>query len=498
MPDYSIFWGDLHNHNAVGYAKGTLERTYEIAQEHLDFLAFTPHSQWHDMPEMPNDAHMKWVNGFQVLRDNWSKVQRMARESNRAGRFVSILAYEWHSSFFGDYCVYFPDDDRDLVYHNHVQSLQEAVRSHAGTMMAPHHLAYKQGWRGANWDHFDPSVSPLMEIFSEHGLSESDRGGRGRYIRHSMGGRSTRNTVQRALQNGVRAGFIASSDDHLGYPGAWGEGLAGVWAEDLSRASLFDALWKRRTTAITGDRIRLKVLLNDHWMGSELPFARDREIAVEAIGMDEIERIDLLRNNRVIDRYFPEDHLRPDQQWPNEHLCRIECGWGPWGDLNMARIADWKVKAKVTDGKLLAVTPCFQSGPYDEKRRDRITTRSESEVSFEMHTSRMQAFEELPTKAVILRLTGPPSATLDIELEEPARLKFSRTLGELAENNEVQLTGRFTSESFLVHRLVPPTLSRCKVSFSDVGRQGRDDHYYVRVVQSNGQQAWSSPIWVDG
>ena len=72
--DYQLFWGDLHNHNAVGYARGSLERTYDIAREHLDFLAFTPHSQWHDMPEMPNDAHMKWVNGFKVLQDNWPKV----------------------------------------------------------------------------------------------------------------------------------------------------------------------------------------------------------------------------------------------------------------------------------------------------------------------------------------------------------------------------------------------------------------------------------------
>ncbi len=27
--DYQLFWGDLHNHNAVGYARGSLQRTYE-------------------------------------------------------------------------------------------------------------------------------------------------------------------------------------------------------------------------------------------------------------------------------------------------------------------------------------------------------------------------------------------------------------------------------------------------------------------------------------
>ena len=61
LGDYQIFWGDLHNHNSVGYARGSLERSYEIAREHLDFYAFTPHAQWHDMLEMPNKAHEKWA-----------------------------------------------------------------------------------------------------------------------------------------------------------------------------------------------------------------------------------------------------------------------------------------------------------------------------------------------------------------------------------------------------------------------------------------------------
>ena len=63
---YQLFWGDMHNHNAVGYAKGSLERSIDIAQEHLDFFAFTGHASWHDVPIMPGDRHMKWLNGFDV------------------------------------------------------------------------------------------------------------------------------------------------------------------------------------------------------------------------------------------------------------------------------------------------------------------------------------------------------------------------------------------------------------------------------------------------
>ena len=35
-----------------------------------------------------------------------------------------------------------------------------------GVILIPHHPAYKQGWRGQNWSVLDPTVSPVVEIFS--------------------------------------------------------------------------------------------------------------------------------------------------------------------------------------------------------------------------------------------------------------------------------------------------------------------------------------------
>ena len=72
-------------------------------------------------------------------------------------------------------------------------------------------------------------------------------------IRHSNGGRSTSNTVAVQLAKGLRFGVVASSDNHRGYPGAYGEGLLGVWANDLTREGLFDAIRKRRDYAWPGN-----------------------------------------------------------------------------------------------------------------------------------------------------------------------------------------------------------------------------------------------------
>src|SRR5690606_19310597 len=77
-----LFWGDLHNHNAVGYAQGSLERSIELARGHLDFFAFTGHASWHDMPRMPGDRHLKWVRGFEVHTKHWPRTRRLIQEAN--------------------------------------------------------------------------------------------------------------------------------------------------------------------------------------------------------------------------------------------------------------------------------------------------------------------------------------------------------------------------------------------------------------------------------
>ena len=63
---YKLFWGDLHNHNAVGYAKGSLERSIDIAREHLDFFAFTGHASWHDMLPMPGEREQHWIRASRL------------------------------------------------------------------------------------------------------------------------------------------------------------------------------------------------------------------------------------------------------------------------------------------------------------------------------------------------------------------------------------------------------------------------------------------------
>ncbi len=75
--EYKVYFGDLHNHNVIGYAQGSLRRSFEIARDHLDFFAFTPHAHWHDIGHYEQSIEDKWINGFAVTRARWGEVLRI-------------------------------------------------------------------------------------------------------------------------------------------------------------------------------------------------------------------------------------------------------------------------------------------------------------------------------------------------------------------------------------------------------------------------------------
>ncbi|MEZ5361494.1 MAG: DUF3604 domain-containing protein [Bryobacterales bacterium] len=310
---YRNYFGDLHNHNDVGYAQGSLTRSFEVARNHLDFYAFTPHSYWPDVGHYDGKIENKWKHGFAVAKARWPDVVELARQYDEPGEFVTILGYERHGAAEGDYHILFPDLAGDYELIEDLRELQ-AFAKRRGCIMVPHHL--QTGSATAHFvDQHRRLVSPVLEIYSEWGNAEHDRAPRP-YKRHTEGGRWTKHTLHSYLEQGHRLGVVASTDDHLGYPGGYREGLAVIKATELSRDSIFDALRARRCYAVSGDRIALDFELNGAMMGSELPYARERRMRVAVRGWDQVDRVEILKNNRVIHRDFrwiakPRRELKP-------------------------------------------------------------------------------------------------------------------------------------------------------------------------------------------
>ena len=494
QPYKNLYWGDIHNHNAVGYAKGSLDRAYDIAKSHLDFFSFTGHSQWHDIPDKPIKMRKKHQEGFEVFRKNWPKVKQMANDYNSPGNFVSFIGYEWHSNMYGDVCMIFPGSEAKLVYLDDIYKLQDFAKQY-NCLLIPHHPAYAEGKRGANWNVLDTEVSPVLEIYSEHGNAESDNAPYP-YIRHSMGGRYSRNTFQWLLKQGVKIGITSGTDDHLGYPGAYGEGLTAIYADDLSRESIMEAIRARRTYGVSHDRIKLDFRINNHWMGESLPAIPTRNISVDVEGKDVIDRIEILRNNEVINKYQPINRPLDASSWKRPVMLRIEYGWGPWSSLDMDYICDWLFDVSVENGEILEVTPCFQSGPYAENRRNLVNNITDKGCHVQSYTSRTQAFQEVgPTNSILIKLNGSLQTRLKIKMKQPKEMSVIKSLSELNETSYAAFTGPFTAESMLIHRPVFEDHYKSHFEFTDEIHTDKLTWYYARVIQKNGSLAWSSPIW---
>jgi len=489
-----ILYGDIHNHNAHGYGIGSIERSLEIARGHLDFFAFTGHSSWHDMPSMEGQRERHWIEGFKRLKETWPRVQQVIADGNRDGEFSAFLGFEWHSSHWGDQCVVFPQDGRPLFYAGDVEKLRRFCLEESA-LMIPHHLAYPKGVRGVNWDAFREDCTPVVEIFSEHGASETDRGPFD-YFTHSMGGRETANTARAALDAGLRFGFVGSSDNHAGFPGAYGEGLMGVHADAHTRAAILEAIRKRRTWALTGDRIEVDFSVNGMPMGSGLDAGRDAEAVFSVCGRDELDVVEIIQDGRVVHRAYPAEVVDGAGAFSRPLQARLEWGWGPWGALALDRICDWAMKISLSAGRIERFFPCLQSMPFDEQRRHRFERIGEAGLAIRSYTSRKGAYRENPNQSAVLEFTSNADATLAIALSEPVAQKSSVKLADLFRGSANLRTGPFPKESYQWHRLVPLASSsvsgRCGIELP----QGRSN-IYLRARQKNGHMAWASPVFLN-
>jgi hypothetical protein len=491
---YRILYGDIHNHNAHGYGVGSIERSLDVARTHLDFFAFTGHSSWHDMPSMEGGRERHWVEGFKKLKDTWPRVQQTIADGNRDDEFCAFLGFEWHSSEWGDQCVVFPGDHRPLFYASEPAKLRRFCLDE-GALMIPHHLAYPKGRRGVNWSVFDEACTPVVEIYSEHGNSEDDRGPYP-YFTHSMGGRETANTARAALESGVRFGFVGSSDDHAGFPGAYGEGLMAALAPDFTREGIFEAIRARRTYALTGDRIEVDFTVEGKPMGSTLEAGNRAEVRFAVCGRDELDVVEVIQDGRIVHRAFPAETVAEEEAFRAPMQVRLEWGWGPWGALALDRICDWTMRVQLTGGRIARFFPCLQSMPFDEQRRHRFAREGEGGLAIRSYTSRKDAYRENPNQSVVLEIEGTPGAALELSLTEPVSQSSRVALKDLLRGSQNLFTGPFPKEGYQWHRLVPKAASslegRCTLELP----KGRS-HVYLRARQRNGHVAWASPVFLN-
>lgn len=300
-----VYFGDLHVMTAAGRTGvmmlGDTDYAYQWARDvqGLDFSVVT------------NSG----------TGEKWEDDLRVDDEFNEPGRFVTIPALErgWRRG-------------HKNVYYRHSEGVPPMPRLEIEEMfdwlaeldvpsmaIAHHPNAHSEtsryyAWGPQDFSTSDPRFERLVEICQCRGSMEVEEVGSA----VSLGNLGS--SIQSALERGLRLGFVGGTDNHRAQPGSKRSNLSGVvadevinggytavFAPELTREAIFDALWDRRCYATTSRRILLDVAMGEHPMGSDLSvedaarFADERSISIRAIAHEQIDRIEIVRNNRTVE-----------------------------------------------------------------------------------------------------------------------------------------------------------------------------------------------------
>ena len=283
-----LYFGDLHCQTMWhSDSIGTPDEAYEYGRDvaHLDFMAVT-------------DSGGCYGAG-------WVETQEATNRHYAPGRFVTFKGHEYGASAGHRNVIYreceVEPELADLPRNDPHALFAYYRRKHGedGVVIIPHHTKV---W--TQWDYHDPALEPIVEAYSCWGSGVEERDALWhKSIRPGAG-------VFAALQRGYRMGFIGSGDSHAGMPGRsypadrqWcvdaKSGFACVYAEDLTRDAVFDALRRRQCYATTGVRLILEFSVDDTPMGGEAVVSSPstpRRIRVHAIGTTKLSSLRVIKN----------------------------------------------------------------------------------------------------------------------------------------------------------------------------------------------------------
>ncbi len=284
LPEHRIYWGDIHGHTSISDGLGINAQAYfEFARDvaKLDVCALTDH------------GHFDWPQTIGAVKGYYEP-----------GKFVTILAQEAGAG--PDHMnLYFREDDAPHIdgWATKYDQFYEMVfaQYNAGpkpmAITGPHHFTYPRGDDRYPFGLFDERSARFVEVYSSHGTSE--------FLGNPKacnGAKDPEKFLQYGLEQGLRFGVIASSDNHDSHPGRsiWGHysgGLAAFLSPKLTRKCIFDAFWNRHVYAASFDRVYIEFTIDGQPAGSEVKVSGPCRVAYYVIGQTDALEVCLVRDN---------------------------------------------------------------------------------------------------------------------------------------------------------------------------------------------------------
>jgi len=304
-----LYWGDFHDHTDLSICGRAVNppghdlfaNVRDI--ERLDFAALTDH-------------------GYNLDRPQWAYNGEQTRANHDPGRFVAFLGQEWTSkknppadgaevgpktpNRYGHRNLIFLDPHHKRFYDamdgdiNPKQIWDQLEGEGTEFISIPHQLADWQhkgkGNPPTDWSFTHEHHQPVAEIFQARESYEH----LGCPRQSPSGAPFARYYLHDAWAQGIIIGVIASPD-HGG-----GKGKVGVWAKELTRKAILQAVRARHCYGTSGAKMALRLSSGSAMMGDKVK-RPDGKIAfhVKAIAARDIKELVIFRNNRIVHTVKP-------------------------------------------------------------------------------------------------------------------------------------------------------------------------------------------------
>lgn len=471
----SLFWGDLHGQ--VKQAK-KLSEYFQFARD-TSVINFASHQR----------------NDHEISTSDWLETRRIVKKYNEPGKFVVFLGYEWSGepAVGGDHNIIFLNDDQPIRRSGHemvddksdsdsdLLHIQDVYTEFRGqnVLIIPH-----VGGRPANLAFHNPQLEPVIEVHSTHGTFEW--------------------FLTEAMERGYHVGIVAGSDDYklrLGgaYPGIGDRrfvrgGLTAVYAPQLTRDAIFNAIRAKRCYGTTGARIILKTWAGCHYMGDEFTTSTPPKIGAIVCGTAPIEKVELFRGLQKIYELPPSKNARPSP--------RIQIQWEGASRKSSYSGVLWKGTITIAPGTIVAPTflPLDRGDEFYQINkhsiswhtftcgdRDGFSFRTETEdAELQLHC------QSIPLGSIKLgtnrRISAPlhqvDKTTLQVQVKD---LTLEPMIIQIGPENRR-----------LILKRMPQNINPQDVTFTflDSNFPSGINAYWIRVTQIDGEMAWSSPIFI--
>ena len=474
-----LFWGDPHGGQLVMADKIPDFFRYARDVSGISFTGYQP-------------------NGHRVTAGDWAVQQQAERDFYEPGRFVPLSGFEWSGEVRegGHHNVYFrrhnrpirrschfaniadqDDQDTDL---GHILDLHAAYRG-TDTVITPH-----VGGGRADLTYHEPSLEPAIEVTSTHGTFEW--------------------FLEDALRRGYRVGFIGGSDGYTGRPG--GEypghlerrfargGLTGLYAEELTVEGVLSALKARHAYGTTGARILVRMDADGHPIG-DMYGSRDCPVlSVFVAGTAPLETVELYRG---LDRIY--SHPLGAQRAAR----RVRILWEGASRRTSYSAVIWDGRLQVRNSAINVVGRLRFDSPRSHVyrvREDGLCWHSETcgyRSGIVLDVEEDAEFDLVVNTTLV---TMPAYGGFGdenprrISYAPAERLSFGLPLGDLVDGPREVEVGSHGCR-ICVELALEGAPREAEFTIPDTGAVPGINPYWLRVLQTDGEMAWTSPVYMD-